>query len=148
VSTPSVLGFRSGCPYRVFAADLDAVRGVSEIENELLLIATSKVKYVEFDYKKISDRLVGIKFTMDDRRITAKEDEEKVRQVESDLERAAKAVSEMELQVGFSVFYLGLHTFSCVDINFVGFRVGFLERVFLVYELSPLTFAVLSLCAG
>jgi len=66
------------------------------MESEILGIATSEVKYVEAEYKKIKDKLVGFKFTMDNRRIIAKEDEEKVLQLQADFEKATKAVLKLE----------------------------------------------------
>lgn len=99
-STPLGLGFSTLCPYGISSIDLGLVRDVSEIEGEVLVIATSKAKFLEAEYKKISDRLVGFRFTMDDRRTTAKEDQVKVVQLQADFERASKAVLEFELQVG------------------------------------------------
>ena len=67
-SSPSSAGCSLNiCPYGVSSSDLDVVRSVSEIESEILGIATSKVKFVEAESKKIGDRLLGFKFTMDDR---------------------------------------------------------------------------------
>jgi hypothetical protein len=64
--------------YQASSNDLVVVRCVSQIESEILLIATSKFKYVEAKCKKILNMIVGFKFLMDDHHIAVKEDEEKV----------------------------------------------------------------------
>ena len=92
------LGFRSICPYGVSSSDLTVVLDVRETEREMERIAKSKVTFLEGEYKKISNKLIGFQFTMDDRRMTAKEDEEKVQQLQDQLDIASKAVKELELQ--------------------------------------------------
>ena len=95
-------GFTDLCPHGVSPNDLDAVRGVFQFESEILAIAISKVSYLEAECKKIGDRLTGFKFTMDDHRVTAKEDGEKVLQLQIEFEKAQKSFFELELQVCFS----------------------------------------------
>jgi len=48
-------------------SDIELVWDVAEIESEVLQIAASKVTFVEAKYKKISEKLVGLKFNIDDR---------------------------------------------------------------------------------
>jgi len=47
------------------------------------MIALSTIIYIEAEYKKISNRPLGLKFTMDDHCITIKEDKDKVVQLQS-----------------------------------------------------------------
>ena len=143
ISSPSGLGFASPCPYGVSSTDLDLVRGVREVEGEVLLIATSKAKFLEAEYNRISGKLVGFKFTMDDRRSTAKEDEEKVVSFQADFERASKAVLEYELQVRF---------IAQVRVGFLNFCSTLMFRVsislWLEVFLLALTASLVSLCVG
>jgi len=73
--------------------------------------------------KKIGDRLIGFKFTMDDRHMTAKEDGEQVSRLLAEFENVQKSFSELELQVWFTFglgsagivveSYCTLPTYSC-----------------------------------
>ena len=85
---PLGVGFSNLCPHEVSPNDLDGVRGICQFESEILAIAISKVSYVEVECKKIGDRLIGFKFTMDDHRVTAKEDGEKVSQLQTEFKKA------------------------------------------------------------
>lgn len=99
VSPLSGLGFQSVCPYGVSSTDLDSIRDVMKVESDILVTASSKLSFLECEYKKISDKLVGFRFTMDDRHGIAKEDEDEVLQLQTLFEKATEAVSELEVQI-------------------------------------------------
>jgi len=78
--------------------DLDVVQGVCQIESEILGIATTKIKYIEAECKKIGNKLVGFKFTMDNHCIIAKEDEEKVLQLQSKFDCASNFQGNSQIE--------------------------------------------------
>lgn len=81
-------------------ADLAAVQDVLKVELQLLESANSKVLSLSESRKKEADRIIGLRYSMDDRKSAAKESEESMKAIEltlsaldAEVSRATHAVS-------------------------------------------------------
>jgi len=70
------------CPYGVSSEDIRKVGELLELKKELHSICKSKIKSLNVDHKVSSNKLLGMKFNMDDRKKVVEVEEAKVAKVE------------------------------------------------------------------
>lgn len=70
-------------PQPASQSDLAAVEDVLKLEIQLLETANSKVSFLDEARKKEADRIIGLRYNMDDRKSAARESEDAVKSIES-----------------------------------------------------------------
>ena len=70
-------------PLHASQSDLAAVEDVLKLEIQLLETANSKVSFLVEAHKKEADRIIGIRYNMDDMKSVARESEDAMKVIES-----------------------------------------------------------------
>jgi len=82
--------------------DLAAIEDVLKVEIQLLDIVNSKVSFLSEAWKKEVDRIIGLRYNMDDRKSVAKESQESMNVIESTLAALDTEISHTTQEVSLA----------------------------------------------
>lgn len=94
------------CRRGVTESDIAEVEDVLKVEIGLLDSANSKVQFLDSSRKRETDRIIGLRYSMDDRKSAARDAEDNVRVVDSKLKSLDAGISAKSQTVSSSFIFL------------------------------------------
>jgi hypothetical protein len=93
------------CFPKVLASEVASAENVLKVEGDLFLNSKSKERFLEASKKHISERIIGFKFSMEDKVVDAKEAAENVLALESALSKIKDDILDTRRTVSLFVIY-------------------------------------------